>query len=131
MSRTKCWRSTTGEHMKKRIALLIAAGLLLTGSLAACSDESQKSAAGGTADQPAAAPPGSVPTGGTVFNGGDNGKAGTPHADATLAPSDVQRAIIYTGTITLRVKDVAVAVTAVEGIATGAGGYRSNSNVST
>jgi peptidoglycan hydrolase CwlO-like protein len=115
--------------MKKRIAVLIAAGLLLTGGVAACSDSTNSSKS--ATDMPAPAAPGSVPTGATNYGGGDNGKAGPPQADVTLAPSDVQRAIIYTGTITLRVKNVAVAVTAVEGIATGAGGYRSNSNVST
>jgi hypothetical protein len=69
-------------------------------------------------------------TGGTGSGGSDGGTAAAPpHAEVTLAPTDVQRSIVYTGMIALRVKDVPAAAAQAEDIARGVGGYRASSNI--
>ncbi len=110
--------------MKTRTALLIVSGLLLTGGLTACSAESSKSptSSNGAAPGPAALAPGAGP------DAAGGGKVAAPQPAATLAPADVQRSIIYNGTMTVRVKDVNVAAAAADGIATGTGGYVSGDN---
>jgi hypothetical protein len=110
---------------KSKISVALVAGLLLTGALAGCSADSAHSSSGaaGSVTRPEAGVP--------LTNGGpaDNLAKAAPapgavaQVKATLTPSDVQRSIIYNGSITVRVKDVDVAAATAVGLATGAGGY--------
>jgi hypothetical protein len=54
---------------------------------------------------------------------GGTAAGGAPKAQTTLAPADVQRSIIYTGSVVVRVNDVDTAATEASDLATAAGGY--------
>ena len=106
---------------RSKVAALIVSGFLLTSALTACGQESNKSSASNGAAAPAqgqkdaGAPAALAP--------GAGGAAAVPKTQPTLAPADVQRSIVYDGTITVRVKDVDVAAASAEALANGSGGY--------
>ena len=97
---------------------LLLTGLIATVALAGCSSDSgsenTSSSSAGVADKAAAPAPGEQQAG-----------AGPAKDEVAKAPdlSVDQRSIIYTGTITVRVKDVDVAAAQASGFATGAGGF--------
>jgi hypothetical protein len=105
-------------------------GLIATVALAGCSsdsssDSSESSSAGGSAAKaPAAAP--EQQAGGTAKDqAGGSAPEGTAKDQVADSP-DLgldQRSIIYTGSITVRVKDVTVAATQASAAATVAGGF--------
>jgi hypothetical protein len=114
------WKRTTG------LALV---GLALAAAVAGCSaDSSSKNSASsggnaapanhgadaaGSVAAPDAAPPNTV-----------TGK----NAQTELSPADVQRSIIYTGSVVIRVKDVDAAAAAASTLASGSGGYVGGDN---
>ena len=113
---------------RSKVAALIVSGFLLTGALAACGQDSNKSssssggavAAQGQKDTAGSAlAPGAPP----AAAGAGGAPAVGPKTQPTLAPADVQRSIVYDGTITVRVKDVDVAAASAEALANGSSGY--------
>jgi hypothetical protein len=98
---------------------LLAAGLIAAVALAGCSNNSTDSAS--TSGSAAKAPAGAAPEQG----GPAKDQAGTAKDPAAEAPdlSLDQRSIIYTGSITVRVKDVNAAAAQATALATGAGGF--------
>lgn len=103
---------------KRWTAGALACGLLLVAGVAGCSSggSSESHGASSAGDGvPRAAAPG--------LNSGAGKAASAPKTQPTLAPADVQRSIIYTGTMTVRVKDVDAAAAAADAIAKSDGGY--------
>jgi len=99
---------------------LLAAGLIATVALAGCGNDSSSNTAsstgGGAQDAPAAAAPERAAAG-TAKD-----QAAAPDAQAPDLSID-QRSIIYTGSITVRVKDVGAAAAQASAFATGSGGF--------
>lgn len=126
------------KSIRRRGTRIAAAGLALATALAlaACGasgggasngstgfDDHGRAAAGGTPQAPAATDqvPGGNPTGaGGSTNDGTSGGGGKP---VNVTPDIVPRALVRTGQITVRVKDVNVAASTAIGLANGAGGY--------
>jgi hypothetical protein len=101
-----------------RAKTIFATALLATVALAGCSDSSSSdtsSAAGGNAVDAQKAPAAQAP----------EQQGGTAKDQAAQAPdlSIDQRSLVYTGSITVRVKDVTAAAAQATGFATGAGGF--------
>jgi hypothetical protein len=101
-----------------RMGRFALAGLLIVG-VAGCSANDAKSSSNSGSE--AAGP--AIARGPAPLAGGN-----APKAAAPLAPADVTRAIIYNGTILVRVKDVDTAAAAAAGLASGAGGYLGGDN---
>ncbi len=115
---------------RKRLAIIALAAVAL--ALAGCGDTSKSStASSGVNREPGAATP--APAEGGAGTGADSAQsgAGTAKTAPTTAPIDpaaLQRSIVYTGSLDVRVDDVNAAAAQAEGIATGAGGYVGGDN---
>ncbi|HEY2791951.1 MAG TPA: DUF4349 domain-containing protein [Micromonosporaceae bacterium] len=119
---------------KRTAAALI--GLSLAGALVGCSADNRNASKSSSAPisvnhgpdagtNAAGSAAGPRSNGGTTDNGKtDSGKVG----QTVLSPADVQRSIIYTGSVVIRVKDVDAAAAAASSLATGAGGYVGGDN---
>jgi Domain of unknown function (DUF4349) len=104
---------------QRHTARLLAVALIATAALAGCSNDASDNASSmGTDAGAAPAPAAAVPEqAGTVKD-----QAGKPGAQAPDLGVD-RRSIVYTGSITVRVKDVAAAAAQVASLANGAGGF--------
>ncbi len=112
---------------RRRTALYLTVGLALTAALAGCSSSSGSSGSNTTARDaaPAAAPPQQenndalkAAPGAAPAQGGGGAAAGKPD----LPAGSGQRSIVYTGSITVRVKDVTAQASELTSLAIGAGG---------
>ncbi len=115
---TRRWRTAT---------VLITIGLALAAGPAACSAQSGSSAQSSPPrDMAAGAAPAQAQDGGGKADAkvaaGGNAQAVVP-AGKLGSPQTLARDIIYTGSITVRVKDVDAAASQLEGLAAGAGGF--------
>ena len=108
----------------RRLTGLALAGLVMAGTAAGCSaGDRNASSASGSEHGPL------VTNGGTAAAPrAQGGSSGSKAAQTALSPSDVQRSIIYTGSVVIRVKDVDTAASAASDLATGAGGYVGGDN---
>jgi hypothetical protein len=124
----------------RRTAAALVAGIALAVGAAACSSSGKSE----SLSQPASAPkkpgeftqegpPGATAADGTTGGGAADPRAAAPDKAAPAAPGKQpplpvqaipdQRSIIYTGTVTVRVKDVDKVAGQVSALATGAGGF--------
>jgi hypothetical protein len=114
---------------RKRFAIIAVAALALT--LAACG-ESSKSSSGSTASRPdAAAPQAGGAAGGPAYDASGGGTANQGKTAPTPNPVDpaaLQRSIVYTGTLSVRVANVDDAAAQAQGIVLGTGGYVGGDN---
>lgn len=111
----------TGK-VRVRALVMIVAGLTLAGIATGCSSGSGNSASSGVADGGKVAAPAAAPE---QFNGGAAapGDKVAPTTAPQLPATEVQRSIIYQGTMTVRVSDVDAAALRATAMATGSGGY--------
>jgi hypothetical protein len=127
---------TPSTSRRRPAAALICVGLALTGALAACGRSSSNTgtSSGGAAPAPAAR--GAEPqnnaenykqdAAGTVPQANAAGAGGAAPAKAPNKPAQlpaIQRSVVYTGSITVRVDDVNRAAAELVSLATGAGGF--------
>ncbi|MDW5326369.1 DUF4349 domain-containing protein [Plantactinospora sp. KLBMP9567] len=115
---------------RRRAGLLGAVALTAALALAGCGADGGDSAAGtSAADAPAGgaeqAQPGAAEG---PLGGGGAPPAGQPAKEPTTELGVGQRAIVYTGSVTVRVDDVEAAAARAVGIVTGAGGFLGGDN---
>jgi uncharacterized protein DUF4349 len=117
---------------RKRVAIIAVATLAL--ALAGCGDSSKSSSTSSRSDSggaPAAGPaiPAPADPGGGAGSNGNQAEqdkaAGTP---GPVDPAALQRSIIYTGTLSVRVENVDTAAAQAQGVVIGAGGYVGGDN---
>lgn len=105
---------------RNRRAVILATGLIATIALAGCGVSAKSSSSTGAHAE--------VVTNGRAPAVDQKGDGGGAPITTPLAPAAVQRAIIYDGTITIRVTDVNATATQAQALAISAGGYVGGDN---
>ncbi|NUT34655.1 MAG: DUF4349 domain-containing protein [Hamadaea sp.] len=107
--------------VRARTALLATAGIVLALAAGCASNDNAKSTSGADGGAPAAAPAGEK-AGVQDLSAGQGQGSGTTGQGSGQAP-EVGRAMIYTGTMTVRVDDVTASAEKVRTLANGQGGF--------
>jgi len=126
----------TTDLMRRRRIHVATAALTLVAiaggfGLAGCGGASHSGANSASGNAPASAPEGAPLKAGTTYDthGSASGQtSGSQPRNAPAVPVVMQRSIIHTGQITLRVKDVDIAAAQMESYVNGAGGYVGGDN---
>jgi Domain of unknown function (DUF4349) len=114
---------TTHPLHRRRLSAAAGLALLALVSAAGCSGGSSKTASSSTASGGLSRSDAQVGATGAVPKEAAPPAAGTNHGKVPVLPAVVQRSIIHTGDIAVRVRDVNQAATQAEALADAAGGY--------